>query len=96
MLSGIVDKSEGQAAIQRDVDVLKKRINGKVMRFNKAKANSKVIHLGGDNPQYQYRLGIQWIKINTVNQNQSCWERLGDFSGREAGEEPAMCIHTTE
>lgn len=62
MLSGIVDIADGQAAIQRDVDMLRKWVNGKVMRFNKAKANSKVLHVGGGNPQYRYRLGNEPIE----------------------------------
>lgn len=69
MLSGIVDISHGHAAIQRDVDMLKKWVNGKVMRFNKTKANSKVLHLGGGNPEYQYRLGDEQIETSPTGKD---------------------------
>ncbi|KAJ7396968.1 hypothetical protein BTVI_139725 [Pitangus sulphuratus] len=59
-LSGVVDTLEGWEAIERDLDELRKWAHGNFMRFNKTK--SKALHLGQDNPWYQYRLGDGQIK----------------------------------
>jgi len=61
-LSGMVDIPEGQDAIQRDVDKLKKWAPVNLKRFNKAKC--KVLHLCRGNPQYQYVLGDKGIEIS--------------------------------
>lgn len=75
MLSGTVDKSEGQAAIHRDVDMLKKWVNGKVMRLNKAKANSKVLHLGGGIPSINTGWGMSEIKPVLLRKTWGFWWR---------------------
>ncbi|KAK4810809.1 hypothetical protein QYF61_008781 [Mycteria americana] len=57
-LSGAVDMPEGQNAVQRDLD--KKWAYVKLVKCNKTKC--KVLHLHRGNPQYQYRLGDEWIE----------------------------------
>ena len=52
-LSGAVDMPEGQDAIQRDLDKLKKWVLVNHMRF---------LQLDQSNAQYQYRLGDEGIK----------------------------------
>uniref|UniRef100_A0A8B9ZP01 Reverse transcriptase domain-containing protein n=1 Tax=Anas zonorhyncha TaxID=75864 RepID=A0A8B9ZP01_9AVES len=54
-LGGVADKPEGCAAIQGDLDQLERWVGRNQMRFNKSKC--RVLHLGRNNPKYQYRLG---------------------------------------
>ncbi|PKU29966.1 rna-directed dna polymerase from mobile element jockey-like [Limosa lapponica baueri] len=59
-LSGAVDSLEGRDAIQRDLGRLEEWDHVNLMKFIKAKC--RVLHLGRSSPQYQYRLGDEWIE----------------------------------
>ena len=54
-LGGVVETPEGCAAIQQDLDQLESWAAINLMRFNRSKC--RVLHLGKNNPKYQYRLG---------------------------------------
>ncbi|KAF4804299.1 DNA repair protein complementing XP-A cell like protein [Turdus rufiventris] len=56
LVLGAADIPEGQDAIQRDLDKLKKCGHRNLTRFNKARF--KALQLGQDNPQHWRRLGM--------------------------------------
>ncbi|KAK4830128.1 LOW QUALITY PROTEIN: hypothetical protein QYF61_008555 [Mycteria americana] len=58
---------EGRDAIQKDLDRLQEWTCENLMKFNKAKC--KVLHLGGGNPQFWYRLGNKWIKSSSTEKD---------------------------
>lgn len=60
-LHGTVDIPEGWEAIQRDLDRLERWAHANLMRFNGA--NCRVLHLGQDNPRYQYRVGDKGLRV---------------------------------
>ncbi|GAB0180209.1 cAMP-dependent protein kinase inhibitor alpha [Grus japonensis] len=66
-LSGTVDMAEGRDSSQRDLDRLEEWAHVNLIKFNKAKC--KVLQVGQGNPQYQYRLGEEWIKSCSVGED---------------------------
>jgi len=63
-LTGAVDTPEGRDAVYRDLD---KWACVNLTRFNKAKC--RVLHLGQDNLQYQYRLGDEGIESSPARKD---------------------------
>lgn len=59
---GAINTPQGQDVLQRDLDWFKKWAWVNIMRFNKTKF--KVLHLGCDNPCYQYKLGDEMIEYS--------------------------------
>ncbi|GAB0206069.1 hypothetical protein GRJ2_003072500 [Grus japonensis] len=67
-LSGVAGTPEGWDAIQRNLDKLEKWAHVNLMRFNKAKC--KVLHMGWDKPQYQYKLRDEGTESSPVTKDQ--------------------------
>jgi len=59
-VSGVVNRLEGQDAIQRDLDKLEKWARVNLLR---------VLHMGRGKPQYQYRLGDEGIESSPEEKN---------------------------
>ncbi|KAM6360377.1 uncharacterized protein FN964_005608 isoform 2-T5 [Alca torda] len=66
-LSDVVDVPEGWDVIRRDLDELERWARANLTKFNKAKC--KVLHLGWDNPRYQYRLGEDMIESSPTEKD---------------------------
>ncbi|KAJ7405560.1 hypothetical protein BTVI_68794 [Pitangus sulphuratus] len=66
-LSGGADKPEGCAAIQWDFDRLKSWVDRNPEKFNKGKC--RVLHLGMNNPKYQYRLGADLLESSSAEKS---------------------------
>ena len=66
-LGGALDMSEGQDAIQSDLDKIKKWAYVNFMNFHRAKC--KVLHLGWGNSWYQYRQGDEGIESRLAEKN---------------------------
>ena len=66
-LWGAIDVPEGWDAIQRDLDRLEQWAQVNLLRFNKSKC--KILHLGQENPHYQYKLGDERIELSPIKKD---------------------------
>ncbi|KAJ7424503.1 rna-directed dna polymerase from mobile element jockey-like [Pitangus sulphuratus] len=66
-LEGGADTPEGFTVIQLDLDRLESWVERNLTRFNKGKY--RVLHVGRNNPKYQYRLGADLLESSSVENN---------------------------
>jgi len=66
-LGGVVDTPAGCAAIQRDLDRLESWAERNLMKFDKGKC--RVLHLGRNNPMYQYRLRDDLLESSSAERD---------------------------
>jgi len=66
-LRGVVDTSQGCAAIQRHLDTLESWAERNLMKFKKGKC--RVLHLGRNNLMHQYRLGADLLESSSVERD---------------------------
>ncbi|GAB0182098.1 mitochondrial enolase superfamily member 1 [Grus japonensis] len=66
-LAVVANTPEGCAVIQRDLDRLVSWAEKNLMKFNKGKC--RVLHLGRNNPQHQYRLGVDLLGRSTAEKD---------------------------
>lgn len=59
------------AAIQRDFDTVEIWADTNPIKFNKGKR--KILHLGRNNPMYQYRLGDNWLQSGFAEDDLGSW-----------------------
>ena len=66
-LGGVANTAEGCAAIQRDLGRLESWVERNLMKFNKGKC--RVLHLGRNNPELQYRLGLDLLETSSAEKD---------------------------
>ncbi|KAJ7421606.1 rna-directed dna polymerase from mobile element jockey-like [Willisornis vidua] len=65
-LGGVVDNTECCAALQKDLGRLERQAKN-CLKFNKGKC--RVLHLGKNNPKYQYRLEADLLESSSAEKD---------------------------